>query len=349
VPEIPAGEPGMLWVVVPFLGLSLLLYCLMAGADFGAGVLEIFMGRENRRAQREIIDRALGPVWEANHIWLILIVVILFMGFPIVYSRVSTNLHLPLTAMLLGIIARGCSFTFRHYDAVKGRSQRSYTLFFIYSSVWTPFCLGVVTGALVPGGMTTEPTGYLDGYVRPWLRPFPLALGAFTVCLFAFLAAVYLIGEAPAGPIRRRFANRALVASLVAVACGGGVFWAAESDGIRLAAEFTRSWPALACVAVATLILPVLWVALTREWGWASRMLAGGQVAVILAAWFSVQFPVLVKMREGGDLTFFNSHAPAATLYHLGWALIVGAALILPALYYLLRVFKSESPGDAAH
>jgi cytochrome bd ubiquinol oxidase subunit II len=127
------------------------------------------------------------------------------------------------------------------------------------------------------------------------------------------------------------------------------VFWAAESDGIRLAAEFTRSWPALACVAVATFILPVLWVALTREWGWASRVLAGGQVAVILAAWFSVQFPVLVKMREGGDLTFFNSHAPAATLYHLGWALIVGAALILPALYYLLRVFKSESPGDAAH
>ena len=185
MPEIPVGEPGMLWVIIPFLGLSLLLYCLLAGADFGAGVLEIFMGRENRRAQREIIDRALGPVWEANHIWLILIVVILFMGFPTVYSRVSTNLHLPLTAMLLGIIARGCSFTFRHYDAVKGRSQRSYTLFFIYSSVWTPFCLGVVTGALVPGGITAAPSGYLEGYVWPWLRPFPLALGGFTVCLFA--------------------------------------------------------------------------------------------------------------------------------------------------------------------
>ncbi|MEO6097742.1 MAG: cytochrome d ubiquinol oxidase subunit II [Fibrobacteria bacterium] len=349
MPEIPAGEPGMLWVVVPFLGLSLLLYCLMAGADFGAGVLEIFMGRENRRAQREIIDRALGPVWEANHIWLILIVVILFTGFPAVYSRVSTNLHIPLTAMLLGIIARGCSFTFRHYDAVKGRSQRSYTLFFIYSSVWTPFCLGVVTGALVPGGMTAEPSGYLDGYVLPWLRPFPLALGAFTVCLFAFLAAVYLIGEAPAGPIRKRFARRARVASLVAVVCGGGVFWAAESDGIPLAGQFTRSWPALACVMVATAILPVLWLALIREWGWASRMLAGGQIAVILAAWFVVRFPVLVKLREGGDLTFFNSHAPAATLYQLGWALTVGAALILPALYYLLRVFKSEDQADLPH
>ncbi|MDB5105514.1 MAG: cytochrome bd ubiquinol oxidase subunit, partial [Fibrobacteres bacterium] len=335
MPEVPAGEPRMLWVVIPFLGLSLLLYCLMAGADFGAGILEIFMGRENRRAQREIIDRALGPVWEANHIWLILMVVILFMGFPAVYSRVSTNLHLPLTAMLLGIIARGCAFTFRHYDARKGRSQRTYTLFFIYSSVWTPFCLGVVTGALVPGGMAAEPQGYLDGYVWPWLRPFPLALGGFTVCLFAYLAAVYLIGESPAGTIRRRFARRAAVASVAAMASGGLVFWAAERDGIPLAAKFLGSPAAGACVVAATLIMPGLWSALAKEQGWLARILAGTQIALILAAWFAVQFPVLVRMRHGRDLTFFNAHAPAATLFHLGAALLVGAGLILPSLYYL--------------
>ncbi len=343
MPEIPAGHPFMLWVVIAFLGFSLLLYCLMGGADFGAGILEIFMGRENRRAQREIVDRALGPVWEANHMWLILMVVILFMGFPGVYSRVSTNLHLPLTAMLMGIIARGCAFTFRHYDAVKGRSQKPYNLFFAYASLWTPFWLGVVTGALVPGGMTMEPTGYLDGYVRPWLRPFPLALGLFTICLFALLAAVYLIGESPAGPIRKRFARRAVAASAAAVASGGVVFWGAENDGIHLALKFAGSLPAIACMVAATVLMPVLWVSLTREWGWGSRILAGGQIALILAAWFAVQFPVLVRMREGRDLTFFNAHAPAATLNQLGWALIVGAALILPALFYLLRVFKTES------
>lgn len=349
MPEIPVGEPRMLWVIIPFLGLSLLLYCLLAGADFGAGVLEIFMGRENRRAQREIIDRALGPVWEANHIWLILIVVILFMGFPTVYSRVSTNLHLPLTAMLLGIIARGCSFTFRHYDAVKGRSQRSYTLFFIYSSVWTPFCLGVVTGALVPGAISAAPSGYLEGYVWPWLSPFPLALGGFTVCLFAYLAAVYLIGESPPGPIRDRFARRAVIASAVSIAAGGAVFLAAERDGIALASRFMGSIPALACVLAATASMPVLWFALFRNWGWIARILAGGQIAFILAAWFAVQFPVLVKMKGGGDLTFFNAHAPAPTLFHLGAALIVGAALILPALFYLFRVFKSEATGMGIH
>lgn len=338
----------MLWVVILFLGASLLLYCLLAGADFGAGILEVFMRRENRRAQREITDRALGPVWEANHMWLILMVVILFMGFPAVYSRVSTHLHLPLTAMLIGVIARGCSFTFRHYDAVKGRSQRPYTFFFVASSVWTPFCLGVVTGALVPGGMDSGATGYLEGYVWPWLRPFPLALGAFTVCLFAFLAAVYLIGEAPKGPVRSRFARRAAIASAVAVAAGGAVFWAAQKDGIDLAARFLGSVPAAACVIAATFALPPLWYALDRQMGWMARILAGAQVALILAAWFAVQFPILVKMKTGPDLTFFNAHAPDATLDQLGIALMVGSALILPALFFLLRVFKAESPAAGA-
>ena len=350
MPEIPAGEPAMLWVIIPFLGLSLLLYCLMAGADFGAGVLEIFMGRENRRAQRNIIDRALGPVWEANHIWLILMVVILFMGFPTVYARVSIHLHLPLTAMLMGVIARGCAFTFRHYDAKRGRSQRSYSFFFIWSSVWTPFCLGVVTGALVPGGIDPAAPGYLEGYVLPWWRPFPLALGAFTVCLFAFLAAVYLIGESPQGPVRRRFARRAAAASAAAVASGGMVFWAASRDGVDLAGRFAASPWAAACVIAATLCMPPLWMALARERGWLARGLAAGQVTLILAAWFVVQFPVLVKLKGGGDLTFFNAHAPAATLDQLGWALLVGAALILPALAYLLRVFKTQGPeGEAGH
>jgi cytochrome d ubiquinol oxidase subunit II len=342
--EILSGQPAMLWVVVPFLGLALLLYCLLGGADFGAGVLELFMRHDNRLAQRKIIEKALGPVWEANHMWLILMVVILFMGFPAVYSRVSINLHLPLTAMLLGIIARGCSFTFRHYDAVKGRSQVPYTVFFIFSSFWTPFCLGVVTGALVPGGIDPAATGYLEGYVWPWLRPFPIALGLFTVCLFSFLAAVYLIGESPVGPIRRQFTRRAVVASSASVACGGLVFMAADRDGVPLANLFIHSYTASACMILATFTLPALWYALSKEWEWIPRVLAGSQVALILAAWFRVQFPVLVHMRDGRDLTFFNAHAPEATLFHLGMALLVGSALILPALFYLLRVFKLEGP-----
>lgn len=336
------GQPAMLGVVIAFLGLSLLLYCLFAGADFGAGVLELFLDRDRRQAQRAVAEKALGPVWEANHIWLIIMVVILFTGFPAVYGRVSTHLHIPLTAMLFGIIARGCSFTFKHYDAVKGRSQKAYTFFFVYSSLWTPFFLGVVTGALIPGGIDPAATTYWEGYVAPWLRPFPIALGIFTVCLFTFLAAVYLVGESPESDSRKAFTRRAYWASLSGLASGGGVFAAAAWEGLPLVRRFLDSGIALACLVAATLLMPALYLALGKGRAWTVRFLAGSQVALILVGWYRVQFPVLVAVADGSHLTFFNSHAPAATLNQLGGALLVGSALILPALFWLLRVFKLE-------
>jgi cytochrome d ubiquinol oxidase subunit II len=330
----------MLFVVIAFLGVSLLLYCLLGGADFGAGVLELFLGRERRAAQRKIIDKAMGPVWEANHMWLILMVVILFVGFPAVYTRVSVNLHIPLTAMLLGVIARGTSFTFRHYDAVKDGSQRAYTGFFIFSSVWTPFFLGVTMGALVPGRLNPAPSSYAEGYLMPWLSPFPLALGVFTVCLFTFLAAVYLIGESPAGELRRSFVRKAVWGGAVTVVSGALVFAAAQWDGVPLLQEFLATRTATTAMLLASALFPWLWIAVRQDWIWTARLIAGAQVALILAGWLRVQYPVLVKM-SGGDLTFFNSHAPAATLNYLGGALLVGSVFILPALAWLFRVFKA--------
>jgi cytochrome d ubiquinol oxidase subunit II len=270
-----------------------------------------------------------------------LIIVILFTGFPAAYSRISVNLHLPLTAMLMGVIARGCSFTFRHYDAVKDGAQRAYTGFFVFSSVWTPFFLGVTMGALVPGGIDPAAAGYYAGYVAPWLRPFPLALGVFTVCLFAFLAAVYLIGECPAGSLRRAFARKAFRAGGVMIVAGVLVFAAAEADGVSLLAEFLASRTAWSAALLAALLLPWLAIALRMDWIWTARALAGAQVALVLAGWFRVQYPVLVRMRAG-DLTFFNAHAPEATLDALAAALVVGSLLILPSLFWLFRVFKTR-------
>ncbi len=329
------------WITVTFLGLALFLYCLLAGADFGAGVLELFLNKNDRQNQRKIIDRALGPVWEANHMWLILIVVILFMGFPSIYTTVSIYLHLPLTAMLFGIIARGCSFTFRHYDAVQGRSQKPYTFFFIFSSIWTPFCLGLVTGALVPGRIHSS-ASYYSGYIRPWLSPFPIALGAFTVILFALLASIYIIGETPHNSNRQPLILRAKIFSMASVFMGALVFVAAEKDGIHLMQEFLHSPFSSLCLTLATLSLPILWWVFKKNWIWIPRMIAGFQIALILAAWLNIQFPVLIHMQNAADLTFFNSQAPEATLRQLSLALGFGSILILPALYYLFRVFKLE-------
>ncbi|HVV54815.1 MAG TPA: cytochrome d ubiquinol oxidase subunit II, partial [Mucilaginibacter sp.] len=105
----------MLYIVIGFLWLSLLLYLLLGGADFGAGIIELFTSDRNKAQARRITYRAIGPVWEANHMWLIIAIVILFVGFPQIYSTMSVHLHIPLAIMLLGIIARGTAFAFRSY------------------------------------------------------------------------------------------------------------------------------------------------------------------------------------------------------------------------------------------
>src|SRR5688572_9389796 len=139
---------NMFDIVLIFLGLSLLMYCLFGGADFGAGILEAFSKKSYRKKGPRITYHAIGPVWEANHIWLILAVVILFTGFPKINAAISIALHIPITAMLIGLVLRGCSFTFRHYDAVRDESQKFYSGVFIFSSIFTSVFMGVVAGAL---------------------------------------------------------------------------------------------------------------------------------------------------------------------------------------------------------
>ncbi|RZK64206.1 MAG: cytochrome d ubiquinol oxidase subunit II, partial [Pedobacter sp.] len=117
----------MIYVVISFLWTAILLYILLGGADFGAGIIELFTSKENRPKTRKTMYNAIGPIWEANHMWLIIAIVILFVGFPKIYTTISVYLHIPLVCMLLGVIARGTAFVFRNYDAVKDEMQRVYT------------------------------------------------------------------------------------------------------------------------------------------------------------------------------------------------------------------------------
>ena len=118
-------------VVIAFLYLAILLYVLLGGADFGAGIIEMFTSQRNIRRTRKTLYHAIGPIWEANHMWLIIVIVIMFVGFPNIYSELSVYLHIPLLIMLMGIIARGTAFVFRHYDAVKDEMQELYNKVFV--------------------------------------------------------------------------------------------------------------------------------------------------------------------------------------------------------------------------
>ncbi len=199
-----------------FLAVSLLFYCLFAGADFGAGILEAFRGTHRREEQGTIISHAIGPVWEANHVWLILAVVILFTGFPNAYSALSITFHIPLTLMLIGIVLRGCAFAFRHYDAVRDNSQHYYTTIFIVSSFLAPVMLGVVAGGTLLGASSPVEEGFYAAFIRPWANLFCFSIGVFTCVLFTFLAAVYLIGETQETEMRQIFVRRARIVNVAA-------------------------------------------------------------------------------------------------------------------------------------
>lgn len=329
----------LIQAIIFFLGLAIVFYVLFGGADFGAGVLEIISGKSDR----ETIAHAIGPVWEANHVWLILVVVILFMGFPRIYSTMSLYLHIPLLIMLIGIVFRGTAFAFMHYDAIKGKSNKVYNWIFQISSVLTPLFLGIVVGAVLLGRITPTPDTFFEGFLSPWLNLFSFSVGLFTLILFTFLAAVYLIGETSDERKISSFTTIAKTLNAGAVATGILIFSLAEINGLPLFSMYVNSWFALAMVAFASFSLPLFWWALQTEKKILSRIVAAAQVVSILLAWFWVQMPVVIRIAgDAEDLTFYNSVAPDATLWQLFLALVVGSCIILPSLYYLMKVFKGE-------
>jgi cytochrome d ubiquinol oxidase subunit II len=196
---------------------GLVLYTVTGGADFGGGVWDLLATGPRKETQRDLIDRSIGPIWEANHVWLILIVVLLFVCFPAAFAAICTALHIPLAAMLIGVVLRGSAFVFRHYDPLHGRGAVRWGRVFAIASLVTPITLGVVLGALSTDIAVDPATGLVaTDFVSQWLAPYPFAVGLFTLALFAFLAAVYLTVEAGAPALRADFRRRAL-ASAIAV------------------------------------------------------------------------------------------------------------------------------------
>ncbi len=329
------------YIVPFFLIIALILYVVFGGADFGAGIVELF-SKPSKRAETEIlVYRAIGPIWEANHVWLIVIIVILFVGFPNAYVVLSTYLHIPMFLMLLGIIIRGTTFMFRHYDAIQDEAQLYYSAVFRWSSFITPFFLGLTAGAPLLGRIETNPTDFYSGFVAPWANAFCISMGFFVCAISAYLAAILLIGEAPSSE-KGRYIRMALWWNVATVITGGFVFLAAEYNGLPLLEEFIQDWHCLVIAGLATLSLPVLRRAVSRPMPILQRLIAGFQIGCILIAWLWNQYPVLVRLKDGMTITVKDSLAPAATLQTLGIALIVGVMIIIPSLIYLYLIFKSD-------
>jgi len=320
---------------------SLVLYALLGGADYGGGVWDLFAFGPRARRQRELIAEAISPVWEANHVWLILVVVVLFTAFPPAFATIATALHIPLTLMLIGIVLRGTAFTFRTYDVQRDDVQRRWSLIFSIASIITPILLGTILGAIASGTIRVENGVVTSGFLRSWLAPFPLSVGFFALALFAFLAAVYLTVEAPERELQEDFRWRALLSGVVVGLLALTVFILAKTGAPTVRAGISRTWWALGLHVLTAIFATGAFVALWTRRYRSARFCAAAQVTMILLGWALAQFPNVVEP----DLTISSAAAPPLTLELLIGALLLGAIVLFPSYYYLFRIFKLNRMG----
>jgi cytochrome d ubiquinol oxidase subunit II len=333
----------MIYVVIAYLWAAILLYILLGGADFGAGIIEMFTSAKNKQYTRTTMYQAIGPVWEANHMWLIIAIVVLFVGFPQIYTTVSTHLHIPLVVMLFGIIARGTAFTFRNYDAVVDNMQKVYNKIFVYSSFVTPFFLGVIAASAVSGRIDTNAGDFLSAYVFSWLNWFSVTVGFFTVAICGYLAAIFIIGETRDDASKVRFIRKAKQMNLAAVVFGGLVFTAAKAEGIPLDKWLFDNVVGIMSLTAAVLSLILLWYLLLKKGKvYIIRVLAGFQVTMILLAITLRHYPNIVILKGGKYLSLMEHAGQERTIYSLAMALLLGSIFILPALFYLIYSFQKN-------
>jgi len=334
--------------VAAVLGLSLNAYVLFGGADFGGGVWDLLASGPRRQRQREVIAHALGPIWEANHVWLILAIVITFTCFPAVNARLGTLLHIPLTLMLVGIVLRGSAFTFRTYDSQHDATQRRWGRIFASASVITPVLLGISIGAVVSGRLLPSPKGsFTQVYIEPWCTPFAFSVGLLALVLFAFLAAVFLTLETRDPDLCEDFRRRALLAGVAVFFASGLVLLLSRSHAPLVTQGLLGSgWAVplhIATGAAAIAVLVALWYRRFRL----ARLAVSLQVSLIFWGWPLAQYPLMLPP----DLTVARAAAPDATLRLVLGVLAVGGVVLLPSLWYLFQIFKTvpadQGAGDA--
>jgi len=323
---------------------ALAIYSVSGGADFGAGLWSLIASGRRAEDQRRLVDDAIAPIWEANHVWLILVVVLLFVCFPLAYSTASIALHIPITLMLIGVVLRGSAFAFRHYaesDTLRERWGRVFAM----TSVLTPLFLGICLGAVVTGRITTTIGSRFSAYIDSWATPFPIAVGIFTLALFSFCAAVYLTNETSDRELQEIFRRRAMVAGVIAAALS----LALHPVGLSDAPEFTRQLLAapwgIPLRALSTIAGVGTMVALQQRRYRLARMMVIALIAFIVAGFGYAQQPFMIRP----EVTIANAAAPLATLRLTLLTLGAGTVLLAPSFFVLFRVFKgsrSEQEGE---
>jgi cytochrome d ubiquinol oxidase subunit II len=315
---------------------GIVLYALFGGADFGSGFFDLTAGGAERGGElRVLIDHSIGPVWEANHVWLIYILVIWWTGFPEAFAAATTTLMLPLALALVGIVLRGASFAFRKYSATLAQA-RLFGAVFAGSSLITPFFLGAAAGAVASGRVPAEGNG---DQLSSWLHPTSLFGGLIAVGTCAFLAGVFLTADA------ERSGHRALGEALrvrtigVGIVTGIVVFAALipiKHDSPTLADRLLG--PAAPLVVASAVAGATTLVLLYRRRYSHARFGAVAAVASVVIGWGVAQYPWMLV----DEVTIEDAAGAPATLRGLLVVVALAGIIVVPALAYLFRLTQSE-------
>jgi cytochrome bd ubiquinol oxidase subunit II len=331
--------------VVLFVGMT--MYAVFGGADFGAGLWSLLAGGGERgRRPRQLIDAAIGPVWEANHVWLIFVLVVLWTGFSTAFEAIFSTLFIPLTLAAVGIVLRGAGFAF-HHTARRARGRAAAQTFFGLSSVLTPFFMGTVVGAIVAGRV---PVGNASGdNLSSWLNPLSIVIGLLFVSTSAYLASVFLVNEsrrAHVTDLERYFAARAVAAAVVAGALAAVGLAVMRNDASYVYDGLTGD--ALPLVGVSIASGAAALVLLYRNARHGARPLAVVAVAALIWAWGVAQHPYLLPQQ----LTIADAAAPSATLTSVLVVFVIAVVVVIPAialLFVLVQRNKVEETPKPAH
>jgi cytochrome bd ubiquinol oxidase subunit II len=313
--------------------LAVMVYAVFGGADFGAGFWDLVAGGAVRGDRpRAVIDHSIAPVWEANHVWLIFIFVVLWTGFPEAYASITLTVFVPLALAALGIVLRGSSFAFRK-TVFRTRDRRNFGAAFALSSVLVPYCMGAVAGAIaserIPaGGVAGDP-------VDSWINPTSVLGGLLAVIVCAYLSAVYLVWDARglgdvemADYFRRRAIGAAVLAGVAALV---GIF-VLRADARYVFDGLTSR--ALPFVILSALCGGVSLVLLVRDATHGARLLAIAAVATVIISWGVAQWPYILPT----SLEVSEAAAPSGTLATLVVATVLLLVIVVPGftLLYVL-------------
>jgi cytochrome bd ubiquinol oxidase subunit II len=317
------------------------MYAIFGGADFGGGLWDLIAGDAERgRRPRARIQRSITPVWEANHVWLIFILVVLWTAFPEAFAAIMSTLYVPLALAALGIVLRGAGFAFRK-SVDSPPAQRALGACFALSSVMTPFFMGAVVGAIASGNVPAEGNGEA---FSSWLEPLPLLTGAMFVASGAYLAAIFLIADsrrAGDAEMEEHFATRAVWAAAAAGAFAFAGLFAVHADARYVFDRLVAEGLPLVVLSAACGLAVLITLRRGRRRG--LRPLAILAVAAVIWGWGVAQFPYLLPT----SLDIAAAAAPGPTLTAVLVVFCVAAVTILPALGLLYSLAQRDIVGES--